>query len=285
MNINFRTQADPLLSPKKESKKSWPNEGNVNFRRKSAQWRTVCNLKGSKDESSSVMRDLDHISGRSIMPRIEQGPSQMCTRISGGHSLPGGTTINLQSLTSKRHSSPLPISYDMKEDFGLFTNKTWNTSVLKKKICDQKDLLRKSIPEHPPISDVRAIPPTLAFHYRPVITDKTTYTSTYLDHEIKMLEKLGDILQTDSIGEIKDWVSKANLNDRESDNLFTGREKIRIPTSDSSSLEHSPSSPKKEERRHTSPAIPQDSGQLIYKRYLSRLQKPVRGENIPSKKL
>ncbi|XP_048365163.1 uncharacterized protein C4orf17 homolog isoform X3 [Sphaerodactylus townsendi] len=215
MNINFRTQADPLLSPKKESKKSWPNEGNVNFRRKSAQWRTVCNLKGSKDESSSVMRDLDHISGRSIMPRIEQGPSQMCTRISGGHSLPGGTTINLQSLTSKRHSSPLPISYDMKEDFGLFTNKTWNTSVLKKKICDQKDLLRKSIPEHPPISDVRAIPPTLAFHYRPVITDKTTYTSTYLDHEIKMLEKLGDILQTDSIGEIKDWVSKANLNEKE----------------------------------------------------------------------
>nr|XP_056711796.1 uncharacterized protein C4orf17 homolog [Euleptes europaea] len=390
MNINFRTQPDPLMSPR-GSTKPGPNERNMSLKHNNFLPRTVGHAKGLKDIPGCAESESGYISGHFIMPGIEQGQNQMRTRTSVGYTFPGSSALHLQSLTSKKTSLAQAIPYDMKEDIALLTNKTWNAPFLKGK----SDLLRKYIPEQSqdvPVPEVRAISPALALRYRPETMEKMNYSSTYLDHEIKILEKLRDILQTDSVKEIKDWLSKASLKEkelvsnfirsdittrdllnyqqkyvqsgseaahlnfqamlkgpkaigsieeekllrllplrairgqmqtesvltvsgatwrgpfrgnanqcqfikglidycllegenRESDHLLTGREKIGIPTSDPLPLELSPSRSKIEERTQTSPSIPQSSIHLLYNRCRVKRPQRIPQENILPKKL
>ncbi|XP_060103371.1 uncharacterized protein C4orf17 homolog [Heteronotia binoei] len=194
MHINFRAQPDPLVSPRGSIKPGFNEEKSTYFVcRNNPHPRTVCHMKGLNDVPVCVVKDPGYIAGHFIMPKIEQSPST--TRTRGSVTIPGTTTTTLQSLINKRNSFPQPTS-----------------------LYDQSDLQRKYIPEQPqnmPVSETLALSPTLALRHRPEVMEDINYTSTYLDHEIKVLEKLRDILQTDSLGEIKEWLSKASLHEKE----------------------------------------------------------------------
>ncbi|XP_077156904.1 uncharacterized protein C4orf17 homolog isoform X1 [Paroedura picta] len=211
MNINFKAQPDLLLSSR-GSVKAIGDQSSYFAGRNNPHPRSVCHIKGLNDVPVCAVRDLGYISGHLLMPRIEQSQSTVRTRTSVGPSFPSTITPEMQVFRSKRNSCPQQTS-DMK-DIALLPNRTRKTPVLKRK----NDLLRKYIPEQSqdmPLSDARALSPTLALRYRPEVMENMNYTLTYLDHEIKILEKLRDILQTDSLTEIRDWLSKASLNDKE----------------------------------------------------------------------
>ncbi|XP_054846391.1 uncharacterized protein C4orf17 homolog [Eublepharis macularius] len=356
MNINFRAQPEPQLSLI-GSIKPGPKEGNTSsfLCRHNPHPRPVSHVKGLNNVPVCVVRDSGNSSGHFIMPEIEQRQSLVCTRTAVGCPFSETTTPSLPSLTSRKKSFPKPISHAMKEDIAQLPKRTGNTLILNRK----GDPLRKHIPEKSqtmPAPDVRALSPALALRYRPEIIENMNYSSTYLDNEIKILGKLRDILQIDSIAVIQDWVSKASLkekefisnfirsdittrdllnyhqqnvqsrnevahlnlqamlkgpkakesteeekqlrninegstastgtrSDRGRDHLLTRKEKIRIPTVDSLPLDHSPTIPKIQESKQTSPRIPQTNSQLLYTR--SRGKRPQRNaeQNKPPKNL
>uniref|UniRef100_A0A8C8R9Z2 Uncharacterized protein n=1 Tax=Pelusios castaneus TaxID=367368 RepID=A0A8C8R9Z2_9SAUR len=100
---------------------------------------------------------------------------------------------------------------------------------LSKRAREAPALLRKEDPlkkqlAHPltaasheihPSSLSRPSSPARFMHYKPEVRENINYAPNYLDQEIKVLEKLRDILQTDSLAEIQEWLSRASIREKE----------------------------------------------------------------------
>ncbi|KAJ7327107.1 hypothetical protein JRQ81_016866 [Phrynocephalus forsythii] len=200
MNINFKAQPEPQLTP----------YGKTTYFacRHSPHPKTVCHIKGLNDAPVCVVKDRGYNEGHFITPGPEHGQFYRNTGTAVDHSLRRTTLPNLVQIQPRQNV----IDHTRDEITGL-TKRAGNTPLLQQK----DDPLRKYLGDHP---NSRTAPnhrlsSGQAMRYRPEIMENFNYTPSYLEHEIKILEKLRDILQTDSLAEIQAWFGKASFQEKE----------------------------------------------------------------------
>ncbi|XP_044284431.1 uncharacterized protein C4orf17 homolog [Varanus komodoensis] len=342
MNINFRAQPELQLMHR-ESTRPGPKEalygkGTYFVCRHSPHPKTVCHMKGLNDVPVCVVKDR----GYSDASYSFSGPEYSQFRRQAGMN---ADTFPNNPLPSLVPIVPRPKVADlMRDGITEFTKRAENTPLLKRR----DDPLRNYIGDQPQSRSVqeRHLVSAQAMPHRPENLENMNYSPSHLEQEIKILEKLRDILQTDSLAEIQEWLAKAspkekefvsnfihsdmtsqdllhyqqrtsdkneaekvNLQDmlkiqkviqkgspednhqfrtpskgaqphnrsqaeQQRDHLLTSQEKIRIPTSDSVYVKHSPSKSVNQESSAHSPAIAQTSSQLLYSRSRSRRSHP-----------
>ncbi|KAM6439978.1 uncharacterized protein C4orf17 homolog isoform 2-T3 [Liasis olivaceus] len=212
MNINFRPQPEPQLNykgtPKQRSNDPMQGTRTYFVCRHSPHPKTVCHIKGLNDVPICVVRDQAYNEGHFIIPSPEH--SQLYRRVGTATDktfpsnalpslIPGATRANLPYLN--------------KDEFAELKKRAGNTPLLKKK----DDPLQKYLGDRPKSKTYQDLQlfSYQGMHHKPDIREDINYTPNYLDQEIKVLEKLCDILQTDTLAEIQKWLSKASVKEKE----------------------------------------------------------------------
>ncbi|XP_063166804.1 uncharacterized protein C4orf17 homolog [Candoia aspera] len=208
MNINFRSQPEPQLNYKgtTRQKSSDPIQGTRTYFvcRHSPHPKTVCHIKGLNDAPICVVRDRAYNERHFITPGSE-------------HSQPYGHVGTAADKTFPSNALPSLIPGQIKanvphltgNEFAELTKRAENTPLLKKR----DDPLRKYLGDRPQsrtAQDLHLFP-----LHKPDIRGNINYTPHYLDQEIKVLEKLCDILQADTVADIRKWISKASVKEKE----------------------------------------------------------------------
>nr|XP_060635164.1 uncharacterized protein C4orf17 homolog [Anolis sagrei ordinatus] len=188
MNINFKAQPEPELTPY--------GKATYFVCRHTPHPKTVCHIKGLNDAPICTVKDRGINEGHVILPGPTYNQLYKHTGITGDASVPRNTLPNLPTLKTEQF---------MRDEI---TRKIPNTPMLKQK----DDLMRKFPGDR---ATDRRLSPGQAMRYRPEITENFNYAPTYLEYEIQILEKLRDILQTDSLAEIQNWLSKATIKEKE----------------------------------------------------------------------
>ncbi|XP_062838383.1 uncharacterized protein C4orf17 homolog isoform X2 [Anolis carolinensis] len=188
MNINFKAQPEPELTPY--------GKATYFVCRHTPHPKTVCHIKGLNDAPICAVKDRGINEGHAILPGPAYSQLYKHTGTTGDASVPRNTLPNLPTLKTEQF---------MRDEL---TRKITNTPMLKQK----SDLVRKLPGDR---ATDRHLSPGQVMRYRPEITENFNYAPTYLEYEIQILEKLRDILQTDSLAEIQNWLSKASIKEKE----------------------------------------------------------------------
>ncbi|KAH0615863.1 hypothetical protein JD844_026457 [Phrynosoma platyrhinos] len=200
MNINFKAQPEPQLTP----------YGKTTYFvcRHSPHPKTVCHIKGLNDAPVCVVKDRGFNEGQFILPGPAHNQLYRHTGTAGNISLPSTTLPNLGQNLPKLKTEQL-----IKDELNELSRRVTNTPLLKKK----DDPMKKYLAERPQSRTVpdHCLSSGQAMCYRPEITENINYAPTYLENEIKILEKLRDILETDSLAEIQNWLAKASIKEKE----------------------------------------------------------------------
>lgn len=201
MNINFRDHPDPQLNQRglmTHGQYELPC-GKTTYLvcRHTPHPKTVCHIKGLNDAPICVVRDRGFAPAPlSRTPGPEQDQRHLPTQAATNHPVP------TNALT------------ELRDEFSEFTKRTGNNPLLKRKDDPLRQYLEDH-PQNPTAHDMQTFSPHHAMRYRPAITENMHYTPTFLDQEVKILEKLHDILQTDSLVEIKQWLASASAKEKE----------------------------------------------------------------------
>nr|XP_028599236.1 uncharacterized protein C4orf17 homolog [Podarcis muralis]XP_028599237.1 uncharacterized protein C4orf17 homolog [Podarcis muralis]XP_028599238.1 uncharacterized protein C4orf17 homolog [Podarcis muralis]XP_028599239.1 uncharacterized protein C4orf17 homolog [Podarcis muralis]XP_028599240.1 uncharacterized protein C4orf17 homolog [Podarcis muralis]XP_028599241.1 uncharacterized protein C4orf17 homolog [Podarcis muralis]XP_028599242.1 uncharacterized protein C4orf17 homolog [Podarcis murali len=212
MNINFRAQPEPQLIPLGTSRQA-ANEGSSGKTsyfvcRHSPHPKTVCHIRGLNDAPVCVVKDRGYNEGRFVDSSTEHAQLLRNNVMPTDSSFPNNTLPSLVQTPLRANVGQL-----MRDEIAELKQRTGNTPLLKRR----DDPLRKYLAENPQnrIPLEHPLLPAPGTHYRPDIIENMNYTPTYLEQEIKILERLRDILQTDSLAEIQTWLSKATLKEKE----------------------------------------------------------------------
>ncbi|XP_053107540.1 uncharacterized protein C4orf17 homolog [Hemicordylus capensis] len=213
MNINFRAQPDPQLSQRGITGQG-QNElpyGKATYLvcRHSPHPKTVCHIKGLNDTTVCVMKDRGYTAGNFRIPAQEQDLRLGHTGTAVDFSLP---SIILPSLVHPATKGK--VTQSMRDEITELTRRAGNSPLLKRK----DDPLRKYLEDRPHCStaqEIHSVSPLQGTRYKPAFVENLNYSPTYLDQEIKILAKLGDILQTDSLAEIQQWITKASEKEKD----------------------------------------------------------------------
>ncbi|XP_070614058.1 uncharacterized protein C4orf17 homolog [Erythrolamprus reginae] len=210
MNINFRQQPELQLNYKGSARQnSNEQRGGAYFVcRHSPHPKNVCHIKGLNDAPVCFVRDRGYNEGNLILPGLAYNQpyrqhGSTADKIFPNNALPG--------LIPEAVGTTLP--HLTKDEFAELRNKARNTPVLRKK----DEPLTKYLEDRP---QTRTSPdlhlfPLQKTHHKQNFKENMNYSPHYLDQEIKVLEKLCDILQTDTIGGIQKWLAKANVKEKE----------------------------------------------------------------------
>ncbi|XP_042326692.1 uncharacterized protein C4orf17 homolog [Sceloporus undulatus] len=195
MNINFKAQPEPQLNPYEKT--------TYFVSRHSPHPKTVCHIKGLNDAPVCVVKDRGFNEGHFILPSSAFNQLYRRTGTAGNTSLPSTTLPSLGQNLPKLKT----------EQLNEISRRLTNTPLLKKK----DDPVRRYLTEHPQSRTIQDhhLSSGQAMRYRPEITENINYAPTYLENEIKVLEKLRDILQTDSLAEIQNWLARASIREKE----------------------------------------------------------------------
>ncbi|XP_066488420.1 uncharacterized protein C4orf17 homolog [Tiliqua scincoides] len=210
MNINFRDHPDPQLNQRglmTHGQYELPF-GKTTYLvcRHTPHPKTVCHIKGLNDVPICVVRDRGYAPGHlGRIPGPEQNQRHLPTQAATDHPVP------VNALTGQVQNPSRGKGTQLRDEISEFSKKTGNPPLLNRK----DDPLRQFLEDHPQSSTAQEIQPLQAMRYRPAITDNINYTPNFLDQEVKILEKLHDILQTDSLVQIKQWLSTASLKEKE----------------------------------------------------------------------
>ncbi|XP_026528412.1 uncharacterized protein C4orf17 homolog [Notechis scutatus] len=212
MNINFRQQPELQLSYKGTARQS-SNEpfqrGGTYFAcRHSPHPKNVCHIKGLNDAPICFVRDRGYNDGHFIMPGPTYSQPYRHLGTAADKIFPNNT---LPALITEGVGVTLP--HLAKNEFEEMRNQARNTPLLRKK----DEPLMKYLGDHPQsrTSQDLQLVPIQRMHHKENFRENINYTPSYLDREIKVLEKLCDILQTDTIGGIQRWLSKASVKEKE----------------------------------------------------------------------
>ncbi|XP_034968480.1 uncharacterized protein C4orf17 homolog [Zootoca vivipara] len=212
MNINFRPQPDPQLIPLGTTRQA-ANEGSSGKTsylvcRHSPHPKTVCHIRGLNDAPVCVVKDRGYNEGRFVDSSTEHAHLLSNTAMPSGSSFPNNTLPSLVQAPLRANVGQL-----MRDEIAELKQRTGNTPLLKRR----DDPLRKYFADNPQsrIPPEHPLLPAPGTHFRPDIIENMNYAPTYLEQEIKILERLRDILQTDSLAEIQTWLSKATLREKE----------------------------------------------------------------------
>ncbi|XP_053114142.1 uncharacterized protein C4orf17 homolog isoform X2 [Hemicordylus capensis] len=222
MNINFRAQPDPQLSQRGITGQG-QNElpyGKATYLvcRHSPHPKTVCHIKGLNDTPVCVVKDRGYTAGNLRIPAQDQ---DLCLGHTGApvdFSLPNNILPSLVHPPTRGK-----VTQSMRDEITELTRRAGNSPLLTRK----DDPLRKYLEDRPHCSTAQELHSSLqGTHYKPAFVDNLNYSPNYLDQEIKILAKLCDILQTDSLAEIQQWLTKASEKDITSRDLLNYQQKL-----------------------------------------------------------
>ncbi|KAJ6668897.1 hypothetical protein lerEdw1_012384 [Lerista edwardsae] len=127
--------------------------------------------------------------------------------------IPGPEHDQRYLSTQAATDQPVPTNAltELRDEISEYTKRTGNAPLLKRK----DDPLRQYLEDHAQNPTGKELQPVSPMRYRPAITENMHYTPTFLDQEVKILEKLQDILQTESLAEIKQWLATASIKEKE----------------------------------------------------------------------
>ncbi|XP_039217246.1 uncharacterized protein C4orf17 homolog isoform X2 [Crotalus tigris] len=232
MNINFRQQPELLMNKGNAGKRS--NEpvqraGTYFVCRHSPHPKNVCHIKGLNDVPVCFVRDRGYNEGHFTMPGPAYSQPYRPVRTPADKIFPNNA---LPSLIPEGDGANLP--HLTKDEFAELKNQAGNTPLLKRK----DEPLTKYLGDHPQSRTSRDLHlfPLPRMHHKENFRENINYVPSYLDQEIKVLEKLCDILQTDTLGGIQKWLLKASVKEKEFVSNFirsdmTGRDLLNyMPT-------------------------------------------------------
>ncbi|XP_070804592.1 uncharacterized protein C4orf17 homolog [Pituophis catenifer annectens] len=212
MNINFRQQPELQLSYKGTARQSsnepFQRGGTYFVCRHSPHPKNVCHIKGLNDAPVCFVRDREYNDGHFIMPGPAYGPPYRHLGTAADKNFPNNT---LPALIPEVVGTTLP--HLAKDECAELGNQARNTPLLRKK----DEPLTKYLGDRPQTRTSQDLHlfPLQRVHHKENFRENMNYTPSYLDQEIKVLEKLCDILQTDTIGGIQSWLSKASVKEKE----------------------------------------------------------------------
>ncbi|XP_030420289.1 uncharacterized protein C4orf17 homolog [Gopherus evgoodei] len=231
MNINFKQQPEPEFNYHVTTQRS-PTDSS--FRRASGTYflsrhiphpRTVCHIQGLNNAPVCVVRDAGSFSrpyqavGKILIPQREYDQQHGLTGQGIGTPSPSSTTLSLQAYPHIGKGPVRPGSQPGREEMAEFSRRSRDSLALLRK----EDPLKKQ-PARPLTAVGHEIhassltcpsSPARFMHYKPEVRENINYVPNYLDQEIKVLEKLRDILQTDSLAEIQEWLARASTREKE----------------------------------------------------------------------
>ncbi|XP_074849657.1 uncharacterized protein C4orf17 homolog isoform X2 [Carettochelys insculpta] len=230
MNINFKQHPEPEFNDKvirqksqSESPSGWTS-GTYFLSRHIPHPRTVCHIQGLNNAPVCVVRDARSFSrphqavNKILIPQRERELQHELTRQDMDEPSANSTMLSLQAYPHIGKGPRRPGSQPGREEVTEFSKRVRDSLALLRK----EDLLKK-----PPARSLTAagheMRPSLTCpsspgrftHYKPEVRENINYAPSYLDQEIKVLEKLRDILQTDSLAEIQEWLSRASIREKE----------------------------------------------------------------------
>ncbi|XP_013926916.1 PREDICTED: uncharacterized protein C4orf17 homolog [Thamnophis sirtalis] len=212
MNINFRQQPELQLNYKGTAKQN-SNEplqrgGTYFVCRHSPHPKNVCHIKGLNDAPVCFVRDRGYNEGHFVMPGPAYNQPHRHLGNTADKIFPNNT---LPALVTEGVGVTLP--HLTKDEGAELKSQGRNTPLLRKK----DEPLTKYLEDRPQsrASQDLHLLPLQRTHYKENFKENMNYAPSYLDQEIKILEKLCDILQTDTIGGIQKWLSKASVRDKE----------------------------------------------------------------------
>ncbi|XP_034627942.1 uncharacterized protein C4orf17 homolog [Trachemys scripta elegans] len=231
MNINFKQQPEPEFNYKVITQRSLSDSpfgrasGTYFLSRHIPHSRTVCHIQGLNNAPVCVVRDAGSFSrpyqaaSKILIPQREYDQQHGLTGQGMGTPSPSSTTLSLQAYPHVGKGPSRPSSQPGRGEMADFSKRSRDSLALPRK----EDPLKKQ-PARPltavgheihPSSLTRPSSPARFMHYKPEVRENINYVPNYLDQEIKVLEKLRDILQTDSLAEIQEWLSRASIREKE----------------------------------------------------------------------
>ncbi|XP_025045760.2 uncharacterized protein C4orf17 homolog [Pelodiscus sinensis] len=231
MNINFKQQPEPEFKCKEITQRS-PSDspfgrtgGTYFLSRHIPHPRTVCHIQGLNNAPVCVVRDAGTFSrphqaaSKILTPQREHDQHHELSGQSMDISSPRSSMLNLQAYPHIGKGLSRPGSQPGREEMAEFSKRTRDFLALLRKEESLKKAQARSLTaagqEIQPSSLTRPSSPARFMHYRPEVRENVNYAPNYLDQEIKVLEKLRDILQTDSLAEIQEWLSRASIKEKE----------------------------------------------------------------------
>ncbi|XP_067423694.1 uncharacterized protein C4orf17 homolog, partial [Emydura macquarii macquarii] len=227
MNINFKQQPEPEFNHKIITQKSLSDSpfgrasGTYFLSRHIPHPRTVCHIQGLNNAPICVVRDAGSFprpyqaASKILIPQREHDQQPMLTGQVLGIPSPSSTTLSLQAYPHFGKGPSRPGSQPGREEIAELSKRARDSPALLRK----EDALKKQLArpltalghEIHPSSLSRPSSPARFMHYKPEVRENINYVPNYLDQEIKVLEKLRDILQTDSLAEIQEWLARASI--------------------------------------------------------------------------
>ncbi|CAM4545558.1 unnamed protein product [Eretmochelys imbricata] len=231
MNINFKQQPQPQFNYRAVTQGSLSDTpfgratGTYFLSRHIPHPRAVCHIQGLNNAPVCVVRDAGSLSrphqaaSKILIPQREYDQQHGLTGQGVGTPSSSSITLSLQAYPHIGKGPSRPSSQPGREEMAEFSKRTRDSLALLRK----EDPLKKQ-PGRPltavgheihPSSLTRPSSPARFMHYKPEVRENINYVPNYLDQEIKVLEKLRDILQTDSLAEIQEWLSRASIREKE----------------------------------------------------------------------
>ncbi|XP_058049605.1 uncharacterized protein C4orf17 homolog [Ahaetulla prasina] len=212
MNINFRQQPELQMNYKgtarQNSNEPLQRGGTYFVCRHSPHPKNVCHIKGLNDAPVCFVRDREYSERHFIMPGPAYSPPYRHPGTAVDKNFPNNT---LPALIPEVVGTTLPNL--AKDECGELRNQERNTPLFRKK----DEPLTKYLGDRPQTRTSQDLHlfPLQRVHPKENFRENMNYTPSYLDQEIKVLEKLCDILQTDTIKGIQRWLSKATVKEKE----------------------------------------------------------------------
>ncbi|XP_068955299.1 uncharacterized protein C4orf17 homolog [Petaurus breviceps papuanus] len=203
MNINFKSQPDPLIG---HDTSCMTRNANCFLVRHTPHPRRVCHIKGLNnipicavnDESFfKALYDVSHLAApdKNITPLSKI----ICANNTSSFRNPG---------SNKMKMPPRPNSEPCRQTKDFLDNRCEGVLKIKK-----EELRGRSHTSHPKANQGSMV----SEHINPKseVRGKTICIPNYLDQEIKILSKLCEILQTDSLAELLTWLLHASVKEKE----------------------------------------------------------------------
>ncbi|XP_020843935.2 uncharacterized protein C4orf17 homolog isoform X1 [Phascolarctos cinereus] len=203
MNINFKSQPNPLIGG--DTSYTTRNT-NCFLVRHTPHPRRVCHIKGLNNIPICAVNDDSFLKGLYNVSHLTT-PDKDVPPLSKVISANNNSSFH-NSGSNKMKMPPRPNSEPCKQTKGFFDGPYEGVLRIKKEALWGRSRISLPKANQGPVASEHIDP-------KSEVRGKTICIPNYLDQEIKILSKLREILQTDSLAELLKWLLHANVKEKE----------------------------------------------------------------------
>ncbi|XP_071892872.1 uncharacterized protein C4orf17 homolog [Anas platyrhynchos] len=194
--------------------------GKYYFSRNIPHPRMVCHIPGLNNTPVCIVRNSflqeQACAGGTAIPEQEASQEHVRSGNTAGSSLPCSYLPRLEALM-QRAPGFLPFMAQNREGLADFPKMTQSNPTSPEKLLKK----RSQTSAQPAAAQGAHKPPTQPsslfanLTHSPYVQENVNFIPSYLDWEIKVLDRLGKVLQTDSLTEIQKWLLTASLKEKD----------------------------------------------------------------------